>query len=434
MMIKNTKETLFDFVQFLKNPKDEKLENKTKTQVAISFIVLLLFCYLVVSIPTSIIYFLEKFGFYSTNEHAITGLMERLPITLLLLNGVIVMPFAEELVFRLPLRFKNNLLFRFIIFLSGILGKRKKVNVRIFLNKKWKKHYIKFFYILTILFAYVHLFNFKNTPNILLFSPLLVMPQFIAGLVLGYIRVKYNFLIGFLFHATYNAILFISVIFIFNQLTIRRNDVTTGYKITIEDCKKYSNDDAISTIGDKKINFENYSLNNAIAELLNKNIDLIETNNIDSFNKKINLKFEQLGDSTLDNKTKVLALLSETYHFKMTSLFKFQYMYELNLFDSVLFNKHTQKFTSTLNSINNGANVLKLKNVNLDELAKTISLNYKLNVSNNTESLSTFNFEIPTNDFNRVVYILKSDYGIALEKKYKTIEFIKIEFPVAIQK
>ena len=433
-MMNNIKETLFDFVQFLKNPKDEKIENKTKTQVAISFIVLLFFCYLVVSIPTSIIYILEKFGFYSTNEHAITGLMENLPIAIFLLVGVIIMPFIEELVFRLPLRFKNNLLYRFILFLSGIWGKRKKVIVRLFLTKKWKKHYLLFFYVLAILFAYIHLFNFKITPNVLLFSPLLVMPQFIAGLVLGYIRVRYNFLLGFLFHATYNAILFISVIFVFNQPTIRRNDITTDYKITIEDCKKNSKDDAVSTIGNKSISFENYSLNAAIAELLDKNIDLIETNNKDSFNKKINIKFEQLGDSTLNNQAKVLALLAETYHFKITSSFKFQDVYEMNLFDSILFNKNNQKFSTHLNSITNGENVLKLKNVNLDDLAKSLSTTYKLNVVNNIGSLSTFNIEIPNGDFNKVNYILKSDYGIALEKKYKTVEFIKIEFPVSDEK
>jgi hypothetical protein len=70
----------------------------------------------------------------------------------------------------------------------------------------------------------------------------------------------------------------------------------------------------------------------------------------------------------------------------------------------------------------------------LDDLAKSISSVYKLNIINNTGSLSTFNFEIPNGDFNKVNYILKSDYGISLVKNFKTVEFSKVEFPITSEK
>jgi hypothetical protein len=240
--------------------------------------------------------------------------------------------------------------------------------------------------------------------------------------------------LGILFHAAYNAILFIPALYILNRPIERRNETTADYKIIIEDVKKNSNNDLVTTIAPDEISFENYSLNAVIAELLEKNIDLIETNNNDSFTKKINIKFEQINESKAFNSNKLLSLLSETYHFKIVSSFKFQDVYEINMFDSVLFSKNTQKFSTPLNSISNGENVLKLKNINLNDLAKSISNTFKCTVINNTDSITTFNFELPLNNFNKINYILKSEYGISLVKNFKTVEFSKVEFPIPSEK
>ncbi|MFY7732597.1 MAG: CPBP family intramembrane glutamic endopeptidase [Bacteroidia bacterium] len=433
-MISHLKQTLFDFIQFLKKPKDEKLSNQNKTQIVITFIILLLFSFLMDGIIGSINYLLENFGFYSTKDHAIVRLMENMPFPFVLITGVVVAPITEELVFRLPLRYKYNVFVKSILLFAKFSSKRKQVRVRLFFTKNWNKYYLYIFYLVTFLFAFYHLVNYKITSNILLFSPLLVLPQFIVGLALGYIRVKYNFFLGILFHAIYNAILFIPMLYIFNIPSERRNETTSYYKIIIKDVKKNSNNEAISTIGTDEIIYENYSLNAVIAELLDKNIDLIETNNNDSFTKKINIKFEQINQSKAVNANKLLSLLSETYHFKIMSNFKFQDVYEMNIFDSVLFNKSSLKYAFHLNSTTNCKNVLKFRNVNLDDLAKSISSVYKLNITNNTGSLSTFNFEIPNGDFNKVNYILKSDYGISLVKNFKTVEFSKVEFPITSEK
>jgi hypothetical protein len=433
-MISQIKNTLFDFIQFLIKPKDEKLANQNKALIASTFIILLLFCYLLSSITGFIIYYFENLGFYSTKDHAVIKLIENMPFFAVLVFGVFIAPVTEELVFRLPLRYKYNVLVKSILLFAKFSSKRKQVRVRLFFTKNWSKYYPFIFYLVTILFAFYHLFNYKITTNILLFSPLLVLPQFIVGLALGYIRVKFNFFLGILFHAAYNAILFIPALYILNRPIERRNETTADYKIIIEDVKKNSNNEAISTIGTDEIIYENYSLNAVIAELLDKNIDLIETNNNDSFTKKINIKFEQINQSKAVNANKLLSLLSETYHFKIMSNFKFQDVYEMNIFDSVLFNKSSLKYAFHLNSTTNCKNVLKFRNVNLDDLAKSISSVYKLNITNNTGSLSTFNFEIPNGDFNKVNYILKSDYGISLVKNFKTVEFSKVEFPITSEK
>ena len=121
-MISHLKQTLFDFIQFLKKPKDEKLANQTKTQIVITFIILLLFCFLMDVIIGSINYLLENLGFYSTKDHAIVRLMENMSFPVVLIFGVLVAPITEELVFRLPLRYKYNV---FVLFAKFSRKKNK---------------------------------------------------------------------------------------------------------------------------------------------------------------------------------------------------------------------------------------------------------------------------------------------------------------------
>ena len=63
------------------------------------------------------------------------------------------------------------------------------------------------FYAIGIIFAYVHLFNFELTTNVILFSPLLVAPQFFVGLIFGYIRIRFGLLWSILLHSLYNGLL-----------------------------------------------------------------------------------------------------------------------------------------------------------------------------------------------------------------------------------
>lgn len=87
------------------------------------------------------------------------------------------------------------------------MGFRIEAKVRKYVLNKWRKYYKVIFYSVTIIFAYIHLFNFEISSSILLLSPLLVLPQFIAGIHFGYIRVKCGFLWGCFMHGLYNSIL-----------------------------------------------------------------------------------------------------------------------------------------------------------------------------------------------------------------------------------
>ena len=97
------------------------------------------------------------------------------PLTLALM-AILAAPFFEEALFRYP------------------IGK--------FFNQNFRT----IFWLFTIGFAAMHFFNFSGDVPIY-FAPLLVLPQFVLGIVLGYIRVGWGFWYSVLFHALHNGIL-----------------------------------------------------------------------------------------------------------------------------------------------------------------------------------------------------------------------------------
>lgn len=63
------------------------------------------------------------------------------------------------------------------------------------------------FYLIALIFGYVHLFNFTINSTTMLLSPILVAPQLSAGLFFGFIRVRFGLLWSIGLHACYNFIL-----------------------------------------------------------------------------------------------------------------------------------------------------------------------------------------------------------------------------------
>ena len=121
---------------------------------------------------------LEALEIINLENHAAEQMMKDFSKTQIFLFGVVLAPFFEELIFRGPLTaFKNP------------------------------KHFGIAFYVFTILFGLVHITNFEITRNIILLSPLLVLPQIILGGYLGFIRIRFGLPWSIALHATYNAIL-----------------------------------------------------------------------------------------------------------------------------------------------------------------------------------------------------------------------------------
>lgn len=152
------------------------------------------------------------------------------PDTTLILLGVLVVPPIEEVVFRLWLRVNRGALFAvaFLVLFVGVLllpvsnlGAVVLIALSVLIlvatlmgydaniEQMVAHHFGFFFYGSTVLFALVHITNFTPLSTLtLLFTPLLVLPQFVVGTMLGYIRVRYGIGYSILFHVVVNAVLF----------------------------------------------------------------------------------------------------------------------------------------------------------------------------------------------------------------------------------
>lgn len=171
------KETFNQLIVFLKNPVDEPDEN-----TAISYRLKKLFHLLIISILANIVVmipliFIEEMGWVNTENHAVDKMIEKHSMSMIFFFAVILAPLFEEFFFRGPLMFFG------------------------------KKSFKIGFYVLAILFGYIHLFNFEIDNPILLFSPILVLPQILGGLSLGYIRTKFGLQWSIFLHAAFNFIM-----------------------------------------------------------------------------------------------------------------------------------------------------------------------------------------------------------------------------------
>ncbi len=192
------------FLNFLKRPDDRNV-----SRVGLSFKLSTFFSLLLLNVVFSCLWIL---GFRLVGveglENLNSGLMN-LPFGTLILIGVVLAPFLEELVFRFPMKYSRNYLLQFLIALVALVApetskKAIYTNVRAF----WKRYFWVFFYLMTSLFAFVHIYNFVDAKQLLLWSPLLTLAQFVTGLIIGYIRVRFGFIWGWYYHAIYNLLFF----------------------------------------------------------------------------------------------------------------------------------------------------------------------------------------------------------------------------------
>ena len=150
---------------------------------------------------------------------------------------VLLGPVIEESIFRLPLRFKpinlaiatTVLSWVFIGSLNAIYGNKECIVFQIlcvliampigvltlYIGKKyseklkifWTNNFRFIFYASFVLFGLFHAANFDITSKNIIYLPIIILPWFIAGHINGFIRVKYGFIIGILYHVLNNLVL-----------------------------------------------------------------------------------------------------------------------------------------------------------------------------------------------------------------------------------
>ncbi|EMR00872.1 CPBP family intramembrane glutamic endopeptidase [Cesiribacter andamanensis] len=175
----------------------------------------------------------QKSGLLPELPHAMEDIMKQMPLLLVFVLVALFMPALEELAFRLWLVYRplyvGVSLWLIAFFLSqsflqsglalagyAVLGLAALATIVLLtlgplarqgLEQLYTTRYRWIFWGSTLLFALVHLINFKPTAQVLLFAPLLVLPQFLLGLILGYVRVRQGLGWAIALHGVYNFII-----------------------------------------------------------------------------------------------------------------------------------------------------------------------------------------------------------------------------------
>lgn len=228
------------FLQYVRQPTTNiqiaKISFYQKTETLLKFLTVNLVIQLVLSSITTFILFSVDSRLGSTTTNELTDFVQSNSYLYLLLVGGIALPFLEEIGFRLPLFFHPvslgiaisyilillfSILFpqtpsnpSFTLLMIGVSLLIGGIGVLFFHWKRtpielfWKQNFRWIYYGFAVLFGFLHISNFSSASIwIFCLTPLLVLPQFISGLVIGYLRMQFGFFWGFTFHAVWNSAL-----------------------------------------------------------------------------------------------------------------------------------------------------------------------------------------------------------------------------------
>ncbi len=254
-IINQAKETLIELFQFIKNPEDERSTDdsfKQKTIYLISFFLLNILVVLCLYLPLhALLYYINPE--FTMEKSRINYNFET--IRFMIFFGIIFTPLFEELIFRGFLRY------------SSIMCKRET----------WDKNFKYLVYISIIIFAFMHIFNYQRSSFIVyILSPLLLISHLSNGIVMTFLRVKYNLRTSILYHFMWNLIIGLLVPLIFIQFAVPYQVNNKDYSVKIEKlafCDLDKQKKEIISENNKiyKLKFEDYSINDILDSVCNYN-------------------------------------------------------------------------------------------------------------------------------------------------------------------
>lgn len=172
-------QTFNEILAYVKNPVLQEDPNTDNSYRFKKFGSILVISLLTAMVSLLLIGLVDATGLVDVAEaHKAEEMLKSLPKIAVFMLVVVMAPLIEESIFRAPLTlFSGRKVFRIA------------------------------FYVFAILFGYVHITNYEISTNVLLLSPILVLPQILLGFYLGFIRIRFGFLWAIALHAAYNGIL-----------------------------------------------------------------------------------------------------------------------------------------------------------------------------------------------------------------------------------
>ena len=247
------KRVLWDFVSFLRHPKDVQTKESFKRKLQTIFILLVgkmcVFCFVLIPLNDLVEHFVSTDSKLDLHKKSITSAI---------FIAVVLAPVFEEIGFRLILR--RNFPIKYI-----------------FSQKLWDKIFPFLVYASSVIFGFIHLDNYINDGFwFYVFSPIIIASQLIGGFVIVFIRVRYNFFYGILYHALWNM-LATFIMFFTDNFSSPYQEKTEKYSIEISEKHFFDEDEKqvfkIDSLQGKihKIEVEQYSFQHFLDSLYQGN-------------------------------------------------------------------------------------------------------------------------------------------------------------------
>ena len=244
---------MWDFVSFLKHPKDVQTKESFKRKLQTIFILLVgkmcVFCFVLMPLNDLVEHFVSTDSKLDLHKKSITSAI---------FIAVVLAPVFEEIGFRLILR--RNFPIKYI-----------------FSQKLWDKIFPFLVYASSVIFGFIHLDNYTNDGFwFYVFSPIIIASQLIGGFVIVFIRVRYNFFYGILYHALWNM-LATFIMFFTDNFSSPYQEKTEKYSIEISEKHFFDEDEKqvfkIDSLQGKihKIEVEQYSFQHFLDSLYQGN-------------------------------------------------------------------------------------------------------------------------------------------------------------------
>ncbi len=430
-----------ELVDFFKNPKEVVSWDTNFSEKLNFWLKILLLDFIASAAITVVMSVFESFGLFSTDNHAVLDMMESMTPLMFLLMAVFLIPFIEELFFRLPLRNKSNPAFRMVTFFSRLFGKSVHQDMKRAFESIYANYYKIIFYSSAISFALLHVSNYEMSLSVLIFIPLLILPQLLFGIFGGYIRLKLGFFWGTCLHFAHNLI-FLSIPMIMmmsgDEFKFKNDKLdaiflsTDNVSIQIEESDFSFFPKAHAQFSDDSLSFKDYGLNEIIRMLLDVRPDLIKFDKAPySQNLRLECKAKVLKDSVDINK-ELLEQLQEHYHFKLSQKTSLVKGLEIYIADSAKFAQNTEaESNKTYNThISTSFGKMEMSNVNLRDLAETLSTNMNQPVIFSGSNKRKIDISYDTGSEDEIKKVLFDKLGlkfkeIELEQSYYMVEGVE---------
>lgn len=429
-MIQSIKKTFKDWVTFLKNPQEE-----TSTDLSFAHKMKMTGILFLIELPVILLFFtlislIPHFELIDLGKHSLEDFMDKLSYFEIILILVLIVPFFEEVVFRLPLKYKRNYLLKGLVWIVSQTGliQKEKVNEKV--QKYWKSAFRYFFYMMAFGFGFIHLTNFEKAGELILLLPILTLTQCVGGLIMGYLRVKLGFLWGYFYHSSSNFIFFTLGILSFQSalssmettLPYHFKDETASIDILESKLDARNNGKAFSdcSITPGRIEYHQFKVDDVVASLYIKPHKYILTNDIQFIKDRdiIDIKSElQTNSRNTDAIRSLLAVhLQKALGLKIEKRIVQKDAWEVYVINKAKIHKDTSN------------NELVQVNGSLISIARYLDRIHTNEFIFSSDEINQSSIIMPINaNFELLPEYLEKEYGIGLRKVKKDIEFITIE-------